>query len=79
MPALWRRQVVAGTSGAAGVCRLRVPDFGDGGDDFPRYAYTVAGLVSSDVVDDHAEERSQRAGTTAGVVSTVSSRSSSAG
>ncbi len=51
---------------AAGVCRLWVSEVGDGGDHIPRYTDPVGGLVSSDVVGDHTEERRQRLGTAAG-------------
>ena len=56
---------VAG-AGALGVCPVRVPDFGDGGDDFPGYEDSVASLVSGHVVGDEPEERRQRAGPAAG-------------
>lgn len=45
-----------------GMCRVRVPDVGDGGHDFPGYADSLAGLVSGHVVGDEPEERRQRAG-----------------
>jgi len=56
---------VAG-AGALGVCRVRVPDFGHGRDDFPRYEDSLASLVSGYVVGDEPEERRQRAGPAAG-------------
>jgi len=45
-----------------GMCRVRVPDVGDSGHDFPGYADSLAGLVSSYVVGDEPKERRQRAG-----------------
>jgi len=67
MPTLPWREIVAGAERPSGVCWLWVPDVRDGGDDFPRYGDSVGCMVSGDVVGDHTEERSQRAGTAAGV------------
>src|ERR1700728_2998563 len=67
LPALRRRQVVAGERDAAGVRWLWVSDVGDGGDNIPGYPDAFGRLVSGDVVGDHAEEWCQRLGTTAGV------------
>src|SRR5271170_2980308 len=53
-------------AGALGVCRVRMPDFGDRGDDFPRYADPITSVVSGHVVDDESEKRRQRAGPAAG-------------
>ena len=52
-----------------GVCRVRLPDFGDRRNDFSGYADSIACVVSRDVVGDDPEERCQRFGsaTSAGV------------
>lgn len=46
--------------------RLRPPDLGHGGNSFSGYENAFDGVVSGHVVDDESEERSQRAGPTAG-------------
>ena len=53
---------MAGAGSAAGVRRLWLPNFGDGGNDLSGYADPFACLVPRDVVGDYAEERRQRFG-----------------
>src|ERR1019366_7513749 len=67
LPALRRRQVVAGPRIVAGMRRLWVSDVGDGGDYISGYPDSFGSLVPGDVVGDHSEKRCQRLGTTAGV------------
>jgi hypothetical protein len=58
-----------GMAGAefVGVCRVWVPDFGDGRNDLPGHADSVTRVVSRHVVGDDPEERCQRAGTATSV------------
>jgi hypothetical protein len=56
------REGMAG-AGFVGVCRVWVPDFGDGQNDLPGHADSVTRMVSRHVVGDDPEERRQRVGT----------------
>jgi len=64
VPALRRVQVMADTRDIIGVCGLRMPDIGDGGDDFSGHSDAFGALVRRDVVGDDSEERGQCVGTT---------------
>lgn len=59
VPALRRRSLLAGAGGAAGMRRLWPPNLSDRRDSFPRHAQAAGGLVSSDVLRYHPEERRQ--------------------
>ena len=63
---LWVPREFAGEEGPAAMWCLSTSDFGDGRNDLSGHPYPSARVVSSHVVGDHAEERSQRAGIAAG-------------
>ena len=58
---------MAGSRDAAGVRWLWLSNVGYGRHDFPGYAYSAIGVVSSHVVGDHPEEWCQCLGVAASV------------
>ena len=60
------RQGMAGPRRPVGMLGLRRADFGDGRDDFPGHANSLAGVVPRHVVIGNAKECRQRAGIAAG-------------
>lgn len=44
MPALWRKSILAGEIGAAGMWQVRPPNVGDSGDNLPGHAQAAGGL-----------------------------------
>ena len=62
VPALWRAEGVAGVGSAVGVRGVSSPDFGDCGNDLSGQPPAYDPVVSSSVVGDQPEERSQRHG-----------------
>lgn len=60
VPAVRRAKELAATWGSAAMRGLRLPELGDGRDDFPGYSQAAVTLVPGDVGGHQPEERCQR-------------------